>query len=312
MLLLIRTPDVTNPLRVRIALFDDVERVYALEVCKTSRRGYALEVCETSRRVYALEVSKTSRRVYALEVSKTRRRGSRRDAERFLGVADNGSVVEDRIEVQTLAGEILCEQLAQRTALIDRPLGQAMHHPVGVIAARAALNQRQEHALGEQGAMRSASGFLAHPLGVYDHAANESEHPSLHVILQDRRVRKDDPLERRNGRCRARARAPRSRRRALVLRKWVPPKSEMETTDAKPYDCHNNPQPCSREEIRQSALSEVDDRQDDPDRRATDRNDASPAHFRRGHDQVGNCPVCGIKPLYVPGLIPWIGRATGG
>ena len=82
------------------------------------------------------------------------------------------------------------------TFVVERLLGEALDHAVGVVADHPGLHQREQHPLREQGAVGELE-VLAHPLGVDDHALDQRQHAALHVVEQDRRVGQDDPLDRR-------------------------------------------------------------------------------------------------------------------
>src|SRR5580692_7188279 len=81
----------------------------------------------------------------------TERSGDRVQPRQDLGrVAEVVRVIEDRAQVQVAGPLVGGEQLAQRDALIPRALGQLLHDPVGLIARGPRLDERQQHALGEE------------------------------------------------------------------------------------------------------------------------------------------------------------------
>ena len=107
-------------------------------------------------------------------------------------VTDVVAVVEDGVEVELDAG-LLLEQRPQRRPSVPRLLGEALHDPVRVVALHALLDQREQHALGEQRAARELQ-VGGHPVGVHDHPARDAQREVLHVVEQDRRVGQDHAL----------------------------------------------------------------------------------------------------------------------
>ena len=95
--------------------------------------------------------------------SLTRRGGDDRveATDDLVRVAHVRREVEDRVEVESRQLRIGCEQLAQRRAAVQCLLGDSLDDPVGVVAAHAPRDQREQHALGEQRAVGQLE-VLAH------------------------------------------------------------------------------------------------------------------------------------------------------
>src|SRR5271154_3234775 len=130
-----------------------------------------------------------------------RRLGGRRSSdlieprEDLGGVAGVVGVVEDLLEVQRARALVDREQLAQRKALIPGALGELLNHAIGLVAGDAGGDDREQHTLGEERAMRQLQ-VGAHPLRVDLHPFGECDRPMLEVVDQDRRVGQDHALDR--------------------------------------------------------------------------------------------------------------------
>src|SRR3954469_995954 len=99
--------------------------------------------------------------------------------------------VEEHVEIEPeVAGG---EQLAQMRAAVPRALGVLLDDPVRLVARVPALDQGEQHPLGEQRAVREVE-VRAHAIGVDDEAADDPQREVLHVVEQDRRVRQDHAL----------------------------------------------------------------------------------------------------------------------
>src|SRR3954452_6565659 len=122
------------------------------------------------------------------------------------------------------------EQLAQMHAGVPRPLGVLLDDPVRLVARVAALDEREQHALGEERAVRDVE-VRAHPVGMHDQAAHDADREVVHVVEQDRRVGQDDPL---GARVRDVALVP--QRDVLDARLRVPAQHAREAADALAHD----------------------------------------------------------------------------
>src|SRR4051794_9481493 len=108
-----------------------------------------------------------------------------------LGVAGVVAEVEEHVEIEPeVAGG---EQLAQMRAAVPRALGVLLDDPVRLVARVPALDQGEQHPLGEQRAVREVE-VRAHAIGVDDEAADDPQREVLHVVEQDRRVGQDHAL----------------------------------------------------------------------------------------------------------------------
>src|SRR4051795_6712287 len=159
-------------------------------------------------------------------------RRERRDrvepADDALGEARVVPEVEQLVEVEAeVAGG---EQLAQVHARVPRPLGVLLDDPVRLVARVPALDEREQHALGEERAVRDVD-VRAHPVGVHDQAAHDPDREVVHVVEQDRRVGQDDPL---GARVRDVALVP--QRDVLDARLRVPAQHAREAADALAHD----------------------------------------------------------------------------
>src|SRR4051795_9601143 len=108
-----------------------------------------------------------------------------------LGVAGVVAEVEEHVEIEPeVAGR---EQLAQMRAAVPCALGVLLDDPVRLVARVPALDQGEQHPLGEQRAVREVE-VRAHAIGVDDEAADDPQREVLHVVEQDRRVGQDHAL----------------------------------------------------------------------------------------------------------------------
>src|SRR5579862_5571132 len=96
----------------------------------------------------------------------------------LLCVAHIVPVVEDLIEVQPSGALVAREQLAQRNALVPRALRELLHDAVGVVARGAGGDEREQHALGEERAVRELE-VRAHAPRVDRHVAYERDRALL-------------------------------------------------------------------------------------------------------------------------------------
>src|SRR3954451_4967223 len=123
--------------------------------------------------------------------SRRERRDRVEPADDPLGEAGVVAEVEDRVEVEPEIARR--EQLAQVDASVPRALRILLHDPVRLVAAVAALDEREQDALGEQRPVRDLE-VGPHAVRVHDEPAHDADPEVLHVVEQDRRVRQDHAL----------------------------------------------------------------------------------------------------------------------
>ena len=88
------------------------------------------------------------------------------------------------------------EQLAERALLLPRLHRVALHDPVRLVAARARLDEREQHRLAEHEPERRVE-VAQHPLGIHAQALDDLRELHEHVVREHERVGNDDALDRR-------------------------------------------------------------------------------------------------------------------
>src|ERR1700691_4534512 len=114
--------------------------------------------------------------------------------EDLVGGAHVVGIVEHRVEREPARALVGGEQLAQGDAVVRGALRELLDDAVGLVARGALLDEREQHALGEERSVRELE-VGAHALGVDGHALHERDRAVLEVVEQDRRVGQDHALD---------------------------------------------------------------------------------------------------------------------